>query len=41
VQSEEINELAGALSKAQGEFTAIPKGEPTRFSSPSTQDFLM
>jgi hypothetical protein len=31
VQSEEINELAGALSKAQGEFTAIPKGETNPF----------
>lgn len=31
MQSETINELAAALSKAQGEFTAIPKGETNPF----------
>lgn len=31
MQSETIDELAGALSKAQGEFTAIPKGETNPF----------
>ena len=31
MQSEQINELAAALSKAQGEFTAIPKGETNPF----------
>ena len=31
MQSEEINELATALSKAQGEFTAVPKGDENPF----------
>ena len=31
MQSESINELAGALSKAQGKFSAIPKGEENPF----------
>ena len=31
MQSDNINELAAALSKAQGEFTAIPKGELNPF----------
>ena len=31
MQSTEINELASALSKAQGEFTAIPKGDLNPF----------
>jgi hypothetical protein len=31
VQSETLNELATALSKAQGEFSAIPKGELNPF----------
>jgi hypothetical protein len=31
MQSNEINELAAALSKAQGEFTAIPKSETNPF----------
>lgn len=31
MQSPEINELVTALSKAQGEFTAIPKGELNPF----------
>src|ERR1017187_6756949 len=31
MQSENINELAAALSKAQGEFAAVPKGETNPF----------
>ena len=31
MQSEQINELAAALAKAQGEFTAIPKGDVNPF----------